>query len=319
MNLHINWLKPATLPSCNYKVAYRRIGDAVYTELETSGNTSGITSGSADITVSAPASYEGYVQSNCCGDNYSESDPWGVNAYSTIGISIAMQVSPLSYIATITSTYANPYDTVITGTFVSNLAGTVTYTATYPADSTTANVALANVPVSANEVISSIGITTISPVFENGGQLQQEDDVLTPTYFEFYATSGATSGATTTYGNPLTLPSFILRQFNTTEVDISGNPISGNLLVAWIQDSKYLDAVFPYDTITLTIQEDGIGTVLGTGVISAGTNGIRELSIYMVKGTLPIATTTLYKMQMYWTDDTQPPIHPSRTFYLPDL
>jgi hypothetical protein len=320
MNLHLNWLKPASLPSCDYKVAYRRMGEVSYTEFDTSGNTSGITSGTTDITVSAPASYEGFVKSNCCDSNLSVADTWGVNGYGTVGISIAMSAAPLNYIATITSTYANPYETVLTGTFVSDLAGTVSYTVNYPADSTTATVTLANTAISANESISSVGISTISPIYANGGQLQQLDPVRTPAYFEFYASSGATSGATGTYGNPLTLPSFTLAQFNVTEIDVSSNPIAGQLLVSWIQDGVYEDGVIPYNTITFTIEENAVpGTVLGTLVVAATPNGARDATIYMVKGSSPLAVTTLYKMQVYWTDDSQPPVHPSRTFYLPDF
>lgn len=321
MKLHLNWLKPASLPSCDYKVAYRRKGESVYTELETSGNTSGITSGSTDITISAPACYEGYVKSDCCEGNLSAADPWGLNAYSTIGISIAIQPSPAAYVATITSTYENPYDTVLTGTFVSSMAGTLSYTATYPAGSTTATVVLSGTPIAPNsETISSVGISTISPVFDNGGQLQQYDPVSTPEYFEFYATSGATSGATSTYGNPLTLPSFTLDAFNVTEIDVSSNPTAGNLLISWIQDSVYRGGVVPYNSMTFDVEEvSNPGTILGTGAISMLTNGIRNLTIQMVKGLEPISTSTQYKMLVYWLDDSQPSVHPTRTFYLPDF
>lgn len=318
MILHLNWLKPATLPNCDYKVAYRRMGESSYTELETSGNTSGITSGSTDITVSAPACYEGYVQSNCCADNYSSPDKWGINAYSTVSVAISMVASPLKYLATVTSTYANPYDTIITGTFVSDLAGTVSYTLTYPANSTTATVYLSNIAVSANEVISSVGITTIVPQYANGGQLQQLDAVRTPAYFEFYNSSGDTSGATTTYGNPLTLPSFVLEQFNPTETDVSGNVTAGDLLIAWIQDSKYGSGIYPYDTLNFDVTENGSGTILGSGVISTSENGIKNLTISIVKGANNITTSVLYRLTVYWTDDTQPP-SPYRTFYLPDF
>jgi len=315
MTLTIYWLNPAIHAACGYKALYRRKGASSYTELLTSGSTSGSTS--LTITASAPASYEGYIQSDCCDENLSAGDPFGVNAYSTFRITtIAVAISPLRYTATITSLYPNPYDTILTGSFVSSLAGTVAFTGLFPANTTTTTIVLTAVaPINAVETFSNIQVSAIDPVFNNGGQLQQNDPVSTPSYFHLY-TSGTTSGVTTWNGDPMVLPSFTLDSFEVTETDVDSNPISGNLTMSWAHPYKYADGVFPYDEYSFNLtQNNDSDTVGGVSYIPV-TNGLNVLVSSMIKTTAPITTTTPYKMRVY---DSAGTLLDSRIFYLPDF
>ena len=311
MTLTIYWLNPAIHAACGYKALYRRKGASAYTEIDTSGSTSGSTS--LSFSVSAPASYEGYIQSDCCSSSVSTGDPFGVNGYGTFHVSVAIQVSPLHYIATITSGYANPHAHILTGTFTSSSAGTVSFTATYPANSTSSAVILSNAPVSANETVSNVIISAIAPVFNNGGALQQNDLVNTPSYFELY-TSGATSGVTTWHGDPMTLPSFTLDTFNVTETDISGNVIAGNLICTWAQPYVYGGGISPYNEFTIDVKELAGSTVLGTTTLSTAVNGLRSITIAISKGSFNITSSVAYKADFLWGDGLQ---YESKAFYLP--
>lgn len=309
MNLHISWTNPTPLPSCGFDAYYRRKGDNEYSTLATSGTTSGST-----VHISAPASYEGYVKSDCCSGVVSPAAPFGVNAYSGVHIAISFTTNPLpSYIATITSTYANPYDTLITGTFVStNTSGatTIGYTATYPADSVIVTVVLGNSPASSSETISSPVITSISPVFNNGGSLQQFDSVDTPPYFMFYDSS--TSGVTWN-GSPTTLPSFTLDAFNVTSQDTNLNILAGDLLISWIQESLYLAAVSPYDYITFQVK-DADNVIIGSLLTTPGTLGLVNAIIPLTKAARALIPTTPLIMVTRWGNTS---LISSKSFYLP--
>jgi len=312
MNLTLHWTNPVQHPSCGYKALYRRMSASTYTELDTSGSTSSGTT--VQIAVSAPASYEGYIQGNCCSDNVSAGDPFGVNGYGTVAVAVSVQANPLHYLATITSTYANPYINVITGHFTSSSAGIVNFTASYPANSTSAIVVLAPDPNSAAEVITNVRIDTISPSFSNGGSLQQLDPVRTPAYFEFYSTSGSTSGTTTWNGDPLRLPSFTLNAFNVTETNLSGNPIAGNLLVSWIQDYVYAAGTGIYTTFTILVREQATHTTVGTLTFTPSTNGLLNATIELTQGSTYLSSSLLYQMLFYWEDGI---LVDTKDFYLP--
>ena len=300
MNLTLQWTNPVQHPSCGYKAVFRRKSDSAYTELAISGTTSGTSL--LTIGVPAPASYEGYIQSDCCLDNLSTGDPFGVNGYSPLSIAIAVQANPLHYIATITSTYANPYDNVITGSFTSSVQGTVSFTVTYPADSTTADVTLVSTPASAAEVISNITVSSITPSFSNGGSLQQLDPVRTPAYFEFYSTSGTTVWN----GDPLVLPSFTLDAFNVTETDTNGNVITGDLLVSWAQPYLYGGGTGIYSSFTVVIQETVSLDDMGTWEYIPSANGLRNATIKLSRiGANFITSSLSYTMHFNWADGNE--------------
>lgn len=314
MTLTLEWDNPTPQPVCGYKAFYRQKGGIAYSYIETSGATSATTS--LVLSTGAVGCYEGYVQSNCCSDNFSEHDPWGVNMYSPLAVAIAVQASPLSYIATITSTYANPYDTIITGTFTSSLAGVLAYTATYPAGSTTAAVVVSGTPLSANaETISNVTISAISPVFNNGGSLQQYDAVNTPDYFEFTATSGQTSGTTFWNGDPMVLPSFTLDSFNVTEVDGSDVVQQGVIQLSWAQSILYGSGVHPYNIINAEVKDPG-GVSMGEAIWVIDRVGLRNMQITINKTSgYTISTVLNMSLVLTWADDSA---LGTASFYLPD-
>lgn len=307
MHLNIAWVNPSPHPECGYKAIYRKNADDVYNTFLTSGSTSGSTT--IAVPVLYPACFEGNVYSDCCLDSLSTGTPFGVNAYSPFFLSVAMQVSPLKYLMTITSTFANPYDTLITGTFTSSLAGTVSYTATYVAGSIHAVVTLSNTPSSANEVISNIQVSAIAPVFDNGGTLQQLDTVSTPDYFQFYYTSGTT----TWNGSPTVLPSFLLNSFSATIQAPDFTVLAGDLLVSWIQQYPYAGGASPYDTVTFKVY-DSDNALLGTAASYTSTNGLINATITLTKAAVPLVTTNLFTIKTYWSDNT---LINTKTFYLP--
>lgn len=311
MNLTLFWQKPASRPSCDYKVLYRRKGDVGYTNLSTSGSTSGMTSGTCVIAVSAPANYEGYIQSDCCSGDLSAHDPFGVNAYQALTVVISVQANPLHYLATVTSTYPNPYSTALAGHFTSSAAGTVNFTATYSSGATSQVIVLSNTPLNASEIISGTVVGTPVSNFNNGGQLQAFDPIQTPPYFQFYS-----SGTTAWNGNPAVLPSFTLDSFNVTETDTNGNVLAGNLLMSWAQGATYSTGTHPYNTVTFIMYEHGKTTQLGTVTFDATIHGLRNITLPAVKGTSAMATSTQYTLNAYWADDT---LISSSNFYLPSF
>lgn len=309
MHLNITWNNPVPLPSCGFDAYYRRKGDSEYSTLATSGTTSGST-----VPISAPASYEGYVKSDCCSGVVSPPAPFGVNAYSGLHVAISFTTNPIpSYIATITSSYPNPYNTLITGTFIStNTSGstTVAYSATYPAGSITATVVLGNSPASSSETITNPLIVSIAPVFDNGGSIQQFDAVDTPPYFMFY--DGSTSGVTWN-GSPTTLPSFTLDAFNVTSQDSNLNILSGDLLVSWIQESLYMSAVSPYDFITFQVK-DADNVIIGSLLTTPNALGLVNAVIPLTKAARALIPTTPLIMITRWGNTS---LISSKSFYLP--
>jgi len=74
MNLQYKWAGPNPIPSCGFKILYRTKSAANYTELDTSGSTSGNT---IAIPITMFGCYEGIVQANCCNSNVSVGIPYG--------------------------------------------------------------------------------------------------------------------------------------------------------------------------------------------------------------------------------------------------
>lgn len=312
MILTITWTNPTPHPGCGYRALYRRKGDATYTTITTSGSTSGTTS--IVVQPSAPASYEGYVQSNCCSDSISSGDPFGTNAYSTMSASTSVRLSPPNFLITITSLYANPYATIVSGTFTSNQQGVLAYSVTYPAGVKSAILVTSNTPTGSNlETTTNTVITTISPIFNNGGSLQQFDPISTPAYFKFTATSGQTSGTTYWNGAPTVLPSFTLDTFSTTETDLNGNVLAGNLNLSWIQSVIFAGGVSPYDLLTLKVYEGA--TLMGELTVPTDIKGLRSCTIPITKGASYITSAVQYKLESHWSDGTL--IVTAATFYLP--
>lgn len=309
MTLTLAWTNPTPLPTCGYKAFYRRPKDSAYTESDTSGMTSGSTT--IALPLSAVASYEGYIQTDCCSDLLSDGVPFGVNGYSQFTIAISIVVIHQQWLVTVTSPFANPYDTIISGTINFTLLGTPTtqdYTITYAAGSTSyaVEVGVAN----GSAVFVSNVITAYAPEFDNGGQLQQFDPALTPSYFQLLDTSGHTWT-----GSPTSLPSFTLDAFNVTEVDGSSNPIAGDLLLSWIQPSAYSGGTSPYNIITITVTDQD-NALLGETIVSTLTNGLRNTTISLTKAARALSTSTLFTMKTYWADDG---LITTKTFYLPDF
>jgi len=109
MNLSIAWVPPVPAPTCGYKALYRAKGQTTYTEISASGTT-------ATVVLSAPACYEGLVKSDYCSGNTASGMPFGVNAYGEFSVAVVLNDSGEAEV-TISSTYANPYDLMVTGTF----------------------------------------------------------------------------------------------------------------------------------------------------------------------------------------------------------
>jgi len=157
-------------------------------------------------------------------------------------------------------------------------------------------------------------LSSISPVFNNGGTLQQYDPINTPAYFQFTATSGQTSGTTLWNGSPAILPSFTLDTFNVTETDSGGSVIAGDLIMTWAQGYTAYGGVSPYDMLTLKITDFATGTITyGETTIVAAGNGLRTVTISM-SGTITAATEFFLKVQTF--DQTH--ILSGSAFYLPD-
>ncbi len=315
MNLNLTWTNPTPHAPCGYKAFYRRKSDPQYTELDTSGNSSGTTT--LSISVPAPANYEGYVQSDCCDSLISTGDPFGVNSYLTFHAVAAKNAGLNGFQVTITSAYANPYPTVITGSFdytITITPVTIPFTVTYPAGSTSAVLAIGTGgQVTFTGIVSNTKVYNYAPSFTNGGTLQQLDSVLTPSYFKLYW-DGNTSGSTWD-GSPTDLPSFTLDQFNVTEIDGSGVIQAGDLLISWVQANLYNSGVSPNNIITLEVY-DPTPILIGSTIINAGPVGLRESSIALTKASYVLTTATLFTMKALWADDT---LINSRTFYLPGI
>ncbi len=307
VRLIVTWQSPVISPAQGYILAYRRKGDPDYTIQFTSGMTSGNT---ATAPVDALVNYEGYLQANCGDGTISANIPFGANSYIIPTVSVAMQINPLKYIATVTSSFPNPYDTLMTGHFTSSIAGTVNYSLTYSAGNTTEDIVLANSAVSANEVISAVVLSTAVAVFDNGGSLQQFDSVSTPSYFKFI-----TSG-TPWNGNPAKLASFTLDEFTPTEADVSSNILAGTLNMSWIYDTVYLGGTSPYNTVVFEIRDPAGNALMGTCTTFTGTLGVNNTSIHITKQTTAITDTNSFNLVSMWSDGT---VFDTISFYLPDF
>lgn len=316
--LNLVWTNPFPQPSCGYNILYRREGDSSYLITNTSGTTSG--SSSLPILVSAPANFEGMIQSNCCSGNNSPGLPFGVNTYAQFGLSIHVVFSPsTSYQVVISSVYPNPYDTYIGGTFlllttsgVTSGSTTITFTnVVYPAGSTTTTVFLPNsVPTASTYTTSGITVSSIAPAFNYGGTIQQFDPINTPPYFQFYY-----NPLPIWNGSPFTLPSFVLSLFSVTEQDTNNNILAGNLTCTWIQSSLYGDGSIKYGSITLTITDPGSNIIGGISNLQTPM-GLRSTTISMSLANIsyPLTSSTLFTITGKWADGS---VIGSTTFYLP--
>lgn len=313
MNLNLTWDNTIPLPDCGFRADYRRKGEQVaYSHITTSGSTSATTS--IHIPIIAPANYEGAVYGNCCSGSTSAGDPYAVNAYSVVTVSVVVLATPDRLRATITSLYANPYDVIFSVYASYTLNGTPhTVTTDITLVNGTTNVSANLISTTGTLVLLSYTIIAISPIFDNGGELQQYDPVSTPSYFQLLP-SGTT--VPNTSGSPITLPSFTLDSFQVTEVDSSNNPTAGNLLISWGQEIIYANGVNPYDNFTFTIK-DASGSTLGTATIANNTKGLRELTIPIQKATIPLTTTNILAMRVLWDDGST--IGSAKAFYLPDF
>lgn len=272
-----------------------------------------------------PACYEGIVESNCCLDFFSDASTskWGVNAWQPLYVNVRPDFDNRLYYITVTSLYPNPYPTLISGTFYGynflTSGSTVSYSSTYPAGVTSYTYTMYN--TGPYGVVSNVLVTSIAPIFDNGGTLQQRDTVNTPQYFGFYNTSGCTSGSTTSgctapvwNGSPILLPSFTLDGFNVTAVDTSSNPIAGNLLISWIQSATFGGGAGIYHSITFQIYDSTGTTLQGTVTVPYGVAGLNNTSIHMISTVGTIAITTQYQMRTLWADTS---ISATQQFYLP--
>lgn len=308
--LGIYWNSPISLPDGGFIGSYRRKGVSTpYNTFVTSGTTSGNT---YTLTVEAPTCYEGYMQSSCTAlDSLSEIDPFGVNAYVPLNFSAETNVGG-QLILTISSDFGNPYDTLVTGTIIASDASSNPFSVTYDASSTEQEFTITN-NLPPSQPATSITVTNIDAAFDNGGQIQQLDTVLTPDYFMFY--NGLTSG-TTWNGNPITLPSFTLDNFVPTEQDIDENITKGILNFSWIYDSVYMNGVSPYTFITIKVIDISNSSVMGTVTIQPSPIGLRTNSITITKQITDITSSNLFKMEAFWANGSS---ISSLNFYLPEF
>lgn len=296
MNLNLAWSAPTPIPSCGYKALYRRKGDPSYTEADTSGTT-------ATILIAAPASYEGSIISNCCSDE-SSGTPYGVNAYSALIVTPAIDLNHVLTV-TVTSLYANPYDTIVFGSFTVN-AVPVSFSVTYPANSTTHTFTIAGSYTGAIAGLSA----DCSSIFDNGGQLQRFDFVNTPPYFHFYW-SGNISG-TTWNGAPSDLPSFTLDAFTATEISPDGTTVlAGTLDMSYILHTFYPTI---YTTVTIEVFDPLNVAPIGSIVVGTSPLGLRSTAISLAKGTSPLTSATAFIMKTFLPNLT---LLDTKTFYLP--
>ena len=321
-SLTILWHPPVPNPTCNYIVAYRAKSAASYTFVDTTSSTSGVNS--LVVPGMPPACYEGFVQSNCCGDNLSDltHSYWGINAWQPMYFNISFDIFTHGFLVTATSVYSNPYSVLVSGSFVATTTSggtSVPFSFTYTAGSTIYTGSFGTAPGGMSTTYSGI-TATMSPVFDNGGNLQQRDAVSTPQYFGFYNTSGCTSGSTsgctapTWNGSPILLPSFTLDGFNVTSEDTMGNPIGGQLLVSWIQSATFGGGSGIYSSITFQIYDSTGTTLQGTVTVPYGVAGLNNASIHMISTVGTIAITTQYQMRTLWADTS---ISATQQFYLP--
>jgi hypothetical protein len=290
MNLNLTWTAPSPRPTCGFKAEYRRKADGTISEVDTSGTT-------ATIVVNAPACYEGVIVADCCSGTTATGAPFGVNAYSTF--SIERRLNGLNQVVvTVISTYSNPYGLKINGTYIITTGGqpqSHNFSIDYPAGSTLYTQTLT--PQYPGGTLTSLTITSYTPIFDTGTSLQVLDPVSTPSYFKFYLSG---QPAPVWNGSPLSLPSFTVDAFNATEVDVDGvTVLAGNLLISYIL-SEYFTTSFT--SLELEVY-DGI-TLLGSVIVSTGPLGARNAVIPIVKGTNPLNNTSVFAMVAVWPDTT---------------
>lgn len=310
--LNITWDNPTPHPACGYLAFYHRNLDMAYSEIITSGSTSGTTS--VSTVVSAPACFDGYTIANCCEGNTSIPTPFGINSYVPMHVNITTG-DHITYAAVITTEYPNPYDTIVAGSFVYTAGAvphTVLYRVVYPSGSTLATISTGEGIANLSYPISNIVVTDVLPIYDNNGTIQQYDTVGTPAYFEFYWDG---SSGVTWNGSPASLPSMVQVAFDPVEVDSSGNTLIGNLLLSWIYSSIYASGVPPYDFLTLEVYDPG-NNLLGTSTISTATIGLRTLTMTLTLAdpSHPLTGNTQFRMLAKWNDET---VIDNHVFYLP--
>lgn len=311
-HLTVKWTSPSIPPSGGFIGSYRRKAVTLpYQTFTTSGTTSGNT---YSLTVEAPTNYSGFIQSVCEDDTLSELTAFGVNAYSPLFANVTINPeSPYNFIIHLNSDYGNPYDNLVQVHWYVNGIPNSSADVTYPANSTNSSIQISGQASSPDDVISDIQIFSISPLFNNGGELQQLDTVLTPDYFQFY--SNLTSG-TTWNGNPMILPSFTLDNFIPTEQESNSNITKGLLNFSWIYDSVYMDGVSPYGFITLQVIDIANSSVMGSVIFSTNLIGERNSSITITKQISEISPLTEFGMILKWADGSTLGI---AYFYLPEF
>jgi hypothetical protein len=305
MILSITYDTPTPPATCGFKAQYRKNTAAVYTEILAEESATGMTA-----TVAAPCCIEGYVQSDCCDGLLSVNTPFGINSYVEFETEAGNNTEIQQFTITVTSEYANPYDTLVAGTLSYTVTGdpyTLNYDVTLPAGETTITENIGVASISA--IIVSNVVTSHSPIFSYGGELQQTDPLRTPDYFAFIASP---SGSTWD-GSPTSLPSFTQNAFIVTEQDESENVTAGNLLISWIYDSIYEDGVTPYDNVTFEVY-DSNSDLIGTNMVSTSTKGLRNTTIALTKDTIPLTETNEFTMTTRWDDNSE---IVSKVFYLP--
>ena len=318
MNLTVTWTQPVPNPADGYNIYVRAAGESSYVI-----NTA-ITGTSLVFPNFPPACYEGYIQSACSGSNLSTSIPFGVNEYVPLLVTIGSTGS--TYLVNVVAPYVNPYGTFVNGNFnATNTSGTtnITYSVLFPANTIAAPLPIAGHTFTSGTTISGNLVTSLTPVFDNGGALQQFDSVATPQYFQFYNTSGCTSGTTSGNtsgcsapawtGSPISLPSFILNGFTVTTVDTSGNPLAGNILVSWIQQSIYNNGSGIYSSIVFDVYDPNTA-LMGTATIPYGVPGINYATIPVTKVAAPLSITSQFTMTTRWGDNS---VSATALFYLP--
>lgn len=307
MNLNLLWSVPTPNPNCGFKALYRRKSDPSYTELDISGST---ISGST-ISITTPANYEGDIVSNCCSDNLSLGSPFGVNAYVLLNSSALLQ-STLGLV--LSSIYSNSYDTLVNGNVVVILNDeshfNVPFSVTYGAGNKTQTYSLG--VVSQSQSILSTNITTISPIFNGGGQLQQLDIVNTPPYFSFYSASEISGSSWA--GAPTQLPSFTLDGFNVTELDVDGvTVLSGNLIMSYILSQVY-DNTSGSTDVLIEIIDQSNQVVIGSTFSNTSPVGLRNVTISLTKSVTTLDSSSQFKMRTFWPNGI---LIDTKVFYFP--
>jgi len=300
INLNLAWTQPTPIPTCGYRILYKRMADTDFNIVAVSGST-------ATISVDAPACYEGYVQGNCCGDSLSlvDTSAFGVNTWQKLTLTVATVGS--NWVVSGTTDYANPYDALVSGTIYYHIGAshyTLSGSGTLPAGSTSASLLITAIPSGA--IFDSVVITNISPIFNNGGELQQADPISSPLFFDF---SSGTS-APVWNGSPTSLPSFLLTRFVVTELDVDlVTVLAGRLDISYILSEYYSTS---FTTITVEVYDST--TLIGTTTIPVSPLGLVSASINLEKGPNTLSTSTQFTMKVLWPDTT---LINSKTFYLP--